>query len=385
MGPQTPGAESQARFISQAACGIVAKALIVSGRTQLIHEPRQSVVRSEANASGATSVAIAGDAVAEKAARSASHTIRLRGTWDVAGYRRLSSMLRDLAPDVVHVWDPHFLPAPALLAIVRGKRCPVVATFRHPPDVNGRPRIAAQLVRKHVAEAVADCEFVRAACLQRGWSDSAMSVIPAGCEQRGVESPETEHDALSDDGTVGFDQTARRIVVVGPLSAHKRIADLIWAVDMLAPLEPRLRLAIVGAGPAESHLHDASRAVRRADRVDFFSIAALPQLLDTAEFAAAPGDMDGCCQGTLQAMSWGLPIVAASGGGNRELIGEDVAGLTFPAGDRGELARTLWRMLENEELRKRLGAEAVARARNDYSAERMANAYADLYRGLLNM
>ena len=141
----------------------------------------------------------------------------------------------------------------------------------------------------------------------------------------------------------------------------------------------------MGAGPAESHLHDASRAVRRADRVDFFSIAALPQLLDTAEFAAAPGDMDGCCQGTLQAMSWGLPIVAASGGGNRELIGEDVAGLTFPAGDRGELARTLWRMLENEELRKRLGAEAVARARKDYSAERMANAYADLYRGLLNM
>lgn len=375
MSPHTPGADSQAELICQGGADLTCHKLVIGDRKSFADFDLPATGERQTNESILAETG-APSADATQAQTLERQSLRLRGTLDVAGYRRLRMLLREAEPNVIHLWDPQYLPAPALAALTRSRAWKLVATYRHPPGIGGRGRFAAQLLRSHANESVADSEFVRGACVAGGWADSTMSVISAGCESP-TQSGETASSAGIDPGT-------RRIAAIGPITAHKRLGDLIWAIDVLAPLESKLQLAVVGSGAAKDQVRDACRTVRREERVSFHPRESLTDVLQTAELVAIPGDQDGCCHGGLQAMASGLPLVVARGGGNGELVGDEIAGLTFPAGDRGELARTLWRMLDEPELRERMGSAARQRVKERYSAEKLACAYADLYRGLLD-
>ncbi|MDA7978448.1 MAG: glycosyltransferase family 4 protein [Pirellulales bacterium] len=312
--------------------------------------------------------------------RDSSRTcLRLRGLFDVSGIRQLRARVTQAKPDLVHIWDPQFLPPSALLALALGRRWPLVASFRHPVNKRSGSHFLLRWLSRRICRFAADSEFVKASCVASGWGTTDMQVIPGGCESKTSVNGVVRQKSLQ---PIKLDDEARLIVAIGSLSSHKRLSDLIWAADMLAPVEPRLHLAIVGEGPAQAQLEETRHSVRRGHRISILSPAAMPWLLDRAEFAVLPGAVDGCCHAALQAMAAGLPLVAARGGGNGALLGEGEAGLSFPVGDRGELARTLWGMLAKPDRQRAFGHAARRRATELFPAEEMASAYADLYREL---
>ena len=63
----------------------------------------------------------------------------------------------------------------------------------------------------------------------------------------------------------------------------------------------------------------------------------------------------------VEAMSWGLPIVATRVGGIPEIITDGVNGLLVPPGDARALAEAVRLLCQDADLRERLGAEARRR------------------------
>jgi glycosyltransferase involved in cell wall biosynthesis len=61
----------------------------------------------------------------------------------------------------------------------------------------------------------------------------------------------------------------------------------------------------------------------------------------------------------LEAMAWGLPIVATPVFGIREQVREDVNGIFYEPGDVEALAAAISRLVANDELRERLAGNAV--------------------------
>ena len=79
-----------------------------------------------------------------------------------------------------------------------------------------------------------------------------------------------------------------------------------------------------------------------------------------------------------EAMSRGKAVVGTTPGGHTDMIEHGRTGLLVPAGDTGALTEAMRTLIENPALRKRLGTEARARAR-EFTAEVVVPRYERMY------
>ncbi len=176
-----------------------------------------------------------------------------------------------------------------------------------------------------------------------------------------------------------------RIVVV--TSADVPLKGLMVLLDALAKLRverPGAHLVCVGRaranGPADRRLDELGLR----DAVTFRSSLTqeeLVALMQSAEVAAVPSFYEGFCLPAVEEMACGLPLVATRVGALPEIVGEDnTAGLLVPPGDAEALAMALGRLLDDPELRGRLGAAGRRRVEERFTWRAAAAGTADWYR-----
>ena len=72
----------------------------------------------------------------------------------------------------------------------------------------------------------------------------------------------------------------------------------------------------------------------------------------------------------LEAMAFGLPVVATRVGGLPEVIEDGVTGLLVPPGDADALAQAMIRLLSDADLRRRMGQAGRERVLKEFTTER---------------
>ena len=92
---------------------------------------------------------------------------------------------------------------------------------------------------------------------------------------------------------------------------------------------------------------------------------------------------EGMSNTILEAMASGLPIVATNTGGNAELVRHNKNGTLIPVGGVPALVSALSAYLQQPELRTNHGAAGRKIAEVEYSLDRMASRYAELYQSVL--
>lgn len=92
-----------------------------------------------------------------------------------------------------------------------------------------------------------------------------------------------------------------------------------------------------------------------------------------------PSNSEGCSMAILEAMSYGLPVIAASTGGTPEIVLEGVSGLLVPNRSPSELAKAVMRLMDRPEERKALGTAGRERVRDHFSVVQMVAGYEALY------
>ncbi|MBB4753941.1 glycosyltransferase involved in cell wall biosynthesis [Actinoplanes lobatus] len=195
------------------------------------------------------------------------------------------------------------------------------------------------------------------------------------------EEPDTFSAALGE----GPGSKVGRIVAVASADVPlKGLSELIEAVAKLRA-ERDVELVVVGSARPKGA---AARAVARLglDRVVRFvsgiSDDELADLFRSATVAAVPSRYEGFSLPAVEAMACGVPLVVTTAGALPEVAGPDgLASLHVPPGDAGALAAAIGRLLDDEDLRRRLGAEGRRRAVENFTwrhtAVRTAQWYAD--------
>ncbi|MHC4415974.1 MAG: glycosyltransferase family 4 protein [Planctomycetota bacterium] len=165
--------------------------------------------------------------------------------------------------------------------------------------------------------------------------------------------------------TVGF---------VGTLKPWHGVQSLIEAFADLHPIDPRVRLLIVGDGPLRHDL-EAVAAARGVDHATVFRGAVaptqIPALLASMDVAVAPYPaLDEFYFSPLKIfeyMAAGRAIVAAAIGQINHLIIDGVTGLLYRPGDTRGLTAALNRLKADPALGRRLGRAARRVAERDYT------------------
>jgi glycosyltransferase involved in cell wall biosynthesis len=144
-------------------------------------------------------------------------------------------------------------------------------------------------------------------------------------------------------------------IYVGRLSYEKRIDWLHAPVTRV----PRLRLALVGSGPAETELKERF-AGTATTFTGYLSGADLAAAYASADMFLFPSDTETLGFVAMESMASGVPAIGARAGGIPDVIDHGVNGLMFTPGDLDDLTDQVTTLVTDAEFRRRLGSRARA-------------------------
>ena len=148
----------------------------------------------------------------------------------------------------------------------------------------------------------------------------------------------------------------------GRLDPEKGIDTLLEAVDILH--DKTFRLILVGRGSEAytAHLNAIVAEKRLQDKVILagFRNPVLPYVA-SCDVGVLPSVVpEGCSLSAQEHMSQGHPIIATNNGGQREYIISGSNGLLVPPGDAQALAAAMGQLIDDDDLRRRMGQKAQA-------------------------
>lgn len=181
--------------------------------------------------------------------------------------------------------------------------------------------------------------------------------------------------------------TPIRIVLIARMLWDKGVGEFIEAARQLTDAGTNARFILVGApdpanpgSVAEENLrnwqgHPGIEWLGRRDDI--------PAILQTAHIACLPSYREGLPKSLLEAAACGLPIVTTDSPGCREVVRDGLNGLLVPIRDAHALAAALKKLIENGELRHRMGAQSRQRAEREFSLDAVIAQTLALYHEVL--
>ncbi|WP_374692417.1 glycosyltransferase family 4 protein [Accumulibacter sp.] len=171
-----------------------------------------------------------------------------------------------------------------------------------------------------------------------------------------------------------------RILFLGRLRQEKGVLDLLQALAKLREAHPDFVVTCAGDGDLAA-IHRYAQDLGIAERVHlpgWVDGAEKEKLLSEASLFVLPSYFEGLPVGVLEAMAYGMPVIATDVGGVRDAIGED-AGVLITPGDIAALAQAIEAVLDNPTLNKKMGLAGRGRVEELFATERVMNRIGDLY------
>ena len=270
----------------------------------------------------------------------------------------LGRVLRDFAPDVVHLASPAGLGAQAA-RVARRLDVPVVAV--HQTDLVGfaaryglpgverlvwaglRPLYAGAALTLVPSRPVAEDLRARGVPRVRLW---ARGVDPVAFSPAHRDPALRARLAPRGEVVVGY---------VGRLAAEKEL-HLLAGLDRV----PGVRLVLVGDGPQRARLE---RALPGAVFAGFRGGAELGAWVASLDVFVHPGSSETFCQAAQEALAGGVPVVAPAAGGPLDTVTDGRTGLFFTPGSAASLRAQVGRLVAEPATRAWMAQAARASVR----------------------
>ncbi len=315
---------------------------------------------------------------------------------------RIEEVARKAAPDVIHAHSPVLNALPALRA---GRRLgiPVIYELRalwedaavdHGTTREGSPRYRASRwletrALRRAAHVTTICEGLRREIVSRGIAGEKVTVIPNAVDieafRSGREPDESLRRSLDLAGAtvLGF---------LGSFYGYEGLDLVLDALPLVLRRVPNVKILLVGGGPQESSLKQRAVALGISDRVVFAGrvphgeVQRYYDLIDVLVYPRRSMRLTEIVTPLkpLEAMAQGRLLVASDVGGHRELIEDGKTGYLFAAGDAGELAETVARVLSDRAAWPRIRSTARSFVERERTWQRSVERYIEIYHSVLS-
>ena len=275
--------------------------------------------------------------------------------------RALRQVLGEISPDVIF----SFLSRTNILTLLssRGMDIPVIVSERNNPNMqhlgftwNLLRSVTYRRAFGMVTMTKGALQYFPESMRARGWVIPNPVVIPQDLPKKQIDSSRKE----------------KILTAAGRLVHQKGFDLLIKAFATVVPAFPDWKLMIWGEGPERASLERLRVAVGLKDQVLLPGVSEQPGgWIEGADAFVLSSRYEGWGNVLLEAMASGLPVVSFNcNWGPSEMIEDGIDGLLVPLEDLTALSKALAKIMGDQGLRERLGANAAVAVRR-YSHDKI--------------
>ncbi|MEE8078827.1 MAG: glycosyltransferase family 4 protein [Pseudomonadales bacterium] len=193
---------------------------------------------------------------------------------------------------------------------------------------------------------------------------------------------------------LGIPDDATVVTAVGRMIPLKGMQVLMSAAPAILADRPKAHLVLAGDGPLRSELQAQAARSAYGDRIHLpgaLSRRDVARLFADADVCVAPGIVDTTGRAESfgitmeESMASGLPCVGSRVGGIPETIGDGVTGLLIEPGNPSVLASAILQLVDDAELRQRMGRAGQMRAEEHFAWPVLARQVVEIYHQLVSV
>lgn len=299
-----------------------------------------------------------------------------RNEVDLSAAWKLSRVIRQWQPQIVHAHDPHAVAMAALsLSFAAPEPRPRIIAARR-VDFHLQRHSFSRWKYRQVDLFVAASEAIRDILISDGIPSRRTVVVHDGIDVAKVGRLPTV-DVRTE---LWLPHGVPVLAHVGALVDHKGQRYLIEAMPQVIREVPDVHLVIFGEGELRPALERQIRELHLEKQVRLAGFREdVLQLVKSADLFVMSSVTEGLGSTVLDAMAMGHAVVGTRAGGMSEAVVHGETGLLAPVGDAASLAKAIVRLLKNPELKAQMGEAGIARVSARFSVARMLQGTLDAY------
>ena len=317
----------------------------------------------------------------DNAAREAGIPVRnlfCAGDLDLPFAYRLAQFIGQSKPDIVHC---HSRRGADVLGGLAASFADVPAVVSRRVD-NTEMRLVAALRYRPFRKVIAISEAIARELRARGVEDERLVIIRSAVD---VGRFERKGDCAGFRAEYGVPDNALLIAAAGQLIPRKGHRYLLQAAAELGAAHGEFRVLVFGEGYLHSQLQAQAESLGIADIVTLAGFREdLDDYVGCVDIFVHPALAEGLGVAALKAAAAGVPVVGFAAGGLVEAVEHDKTGLLVPPEDAGALRAAIARLMDDADLRHRLGRAGRKRMQKDFSIATMAERHVALYESMID-
>ncbi|MHA2216763.1 MAG: glycosyltransferase family 4 protein [Candidatus Hodarchaeales archaeon] len=172
--------------------------------------------------------------------------------------------------------------------------------------------------------------------------------------------------------------------IVGKLDEIKGHKYLFKALQKIHAIYSNVKCLVVGVGPHERELKKSTKEFGLEDVIIFTGYRQdMPQVMKAIDLLVCPSLTEALPIVILEAMAMAKPVIGTDVGGISEAIVNGENGFLIPPKDVDALISTLQNLIGDKDLRVKMGATGMKRARSNFSIEATVAKITEIYLELL--
>ena len=173
--------------------------------------------------------------------------------------------------------------------------------------------------------------------------------------------------------------------MVASISPNKRHDLFVQMALRLNETHPQARFLLAGHRPAgvspdyEERIRAMAKPLEDAGKLVFLGwVESMSEVYAAMDVLVHPSDNEGLGNVSIEAMLMGLPMVRTNSSGAEDLIIDGETGFIVPLGDVDAITNRVRRLLDDPELRQRMGEAGRLLAQEEFTARRMSQQMEEL-------
>lgn len=194
------------------------------------------------------------------------------------------------------------------------------------------------------------------------------------------------HNCIEVPVPIKFNFSPNPIVIlsVGRFVEQKDYNTAIKAIGLLNG-RCNYKYIIVGHGHLENELRQVALSEGISQNIQFvINPTEVDSFYKQAHIYLSTSTFEGLSNSIMEAVSFGLPIVATNVGDNEHLVKDGITGFLVPPKDVELIADKLLYLVENPHIREELGQNGYNHISGNFSIEEFTNKYINLIENLMN-